>query len=233
MNQQLTEINRLLLTSSALNLKPFIINLIVGILLGFLLRYCYRRFASTLSNRDELGNIFPIIVLTTILIIAVLKSSLAIAIGLVGALSIVRFRTPIKEPEELAYLFLCIAIGISLGAGQTIACIVGTIIILAMIISLKWMKRNKAETGLFIAIDCDDTGNNKGSDYLKKFNELILKHSINGDLRRFDERGNQLEILYYVNIANMELLTELTNEIRNTFTDVGISILDQKNVSGI
>ena len=50
----------------------------------------------------------------------IVKSSLALSLGLVGALSIVRFRTPIKEPEELVYLFLAIAIGIGYAAGQTL-----------------------------------------------------------------------------------------------------------------
>ena len=53
--------------------------------------------------------------MTTMLIITVVKSSLALSLGLVGALSIVRFRAAIKEPEELAYLFLTIAIGLALG----------------------------------------------------------------------------------------------------------------------
>jgi len=50
------------------------------------------------------------------LVITVVKSSLALSLGLVGALSIVRFRTPIKEPEELGYIFLTIAIGLGFGA---------------------------------------------------------------------------------------------------------------------
>ena len=53
-------------------------------------------------------------------VILIVKSSLALSLGLVGALSIVRFRTPIKEPEELIYLFLAIAIGLGFGAGQIV-----------------------------------------------------------------------------------------------------------------
>ena len=50
--------------------------------------------------------------MTTMLIISIVKSSLALSLGLVGALSIIRFRAAIKEPEELAYLFLAIGISI-------------------------------------------------------------------------------------------------------------------------
>ena len=51
--------------------------------------------------------------MVTTLVIAVVKSSLALSLGLVGALSIVRFRTPVKEPEELTYLFFSIALGLA------------------------------------------------------------------------------------------------------------------------
>ena len=57
-----------------------------------------------------------LITMTTMLIISIVKSSLALSLGLVGALSVIRFRAAIKEPEELTYLFLTIAIGLGFGA---------------------------------------------------------------------------------------------------------------------
>ena len=67
---------------------------------------------------------FTIVGLSTVLIISVVKSSLALSLGLVGALSIVRFRTPIKDAEELGYLFLVIATGLAAGAEQEVAILV-------------------------------------------------------------------------------------------------------------
>ena len=57
-------------------------------------------------EKTHVSNILTMIGLIVFLVITVIKSSLALSLGLVGALSIVRFRTPIKEPEELGYLFL-------------------------------------------------------------------------------------------------------------------------------
>tara|TARA_B100001057_G_C22681909_1_gene884102 strand:+ start:450 stop:833 length:384 start_codon:yes stop_codon:yes gene_type:complete len=62
----------------------------------------------------------PILSLITFLVILVVKTSLALSLCLVGALSIIRFRTPIKEPEELIYLFLSIGLGLGYGANQTL-----------------------------------------------------------------------------------------------------------------
>jgi hypothetical protein len=92
------------------SLLALLINMAVGLLLLLGISKHFERFGSTLSNRSEFALVFPFIVLTTTLIITVVKTSLALSLGLVGALSIVCFRTPIKEPEELAYLCLAIAI---------------------------------------------------------------------------------------------------------------------------
>ena len=70
----------------------------------------------------------------------VVKSSLALSLGLVGALSIVRFRTPIKEPEELVYLFLAIALGLGYAAGHTL---MTTVIMALILIIYLWLSNTK------------------------------------------------------------------------------------------
>ncbi len=98
--------------SAEIPVGGFIINLLLAALLSVLLSGAYVKYGRSLSNRRVLARNLIMITMTTMLIITVVKSSLALSLGLVGALSIVRFRTAIKEPEELAYLFLAIAIGL-------------------------------------------------------------------------------------------------------------------------
>mgnify|MGYP000339075666 CR=1 FL=1 len=78
----------------------------------------YTIFGASLSNRRRFANTFVLLTLTIMLVITVVKASLALSLGLVGALSIIRFRTAIKEPEELAFLFFTVAIGLGFGAGK-------------------------------------------------------------------------------------------------------------------
>lgn len=91
--------------------------LAIGGVLALYLRFLYRRTSRNLAA-DSVARVFPLLTMVTIAVIAVVKSSLALSLGLVGALSIVRFRAAIKDPEELVYLFLCIGVGLSLGAEQ-------------------------------------------------------------------------------------------------------------------
>ncbi len=133
--------------------KVSIGSLIFSIFLSYLLGYClaffYKKQANSLSNHESLSNIFPLLTVTVTLVIAIVKSSLALSLGLVGALSIVRFRTPIKEPEELTYIFLCIAIGLANGADQYIAAIVSFILAcFGVLLSNYFKSRNKVRKNI-------------------------------------------------------------------------------------
>ncbi len=127
-------------------------SIITCLLLSFALRKFYFQYSNTLSGKQHIGNVIPILTIIVFLVILVVKSSLALSLGLVGALSIVRFRTPIKEPEELVYLFLAIAIGLGLGAGHITITVVITFLIM---LSIKfWLspssKKDKSEQTLVL-----------------------------------------------------------------------------------
>ena len=116
-----------------IDLHNFVISLICVSILSLLIQLFYIRFSSTLSNRIQFSKNFVILGVATCIVIMIVKSSLALSLGLVGALSIVRFRAAIKEPEELVYLFLIIAAGLGSGAGQLKITIVGIIFALLII----------------------------------------------------------------------------------------------------
>src|SRR3989338_2845800 len=103
--------------------------LVFAALCSFVLKKIYIRYGTSLSNRQKFANNFILLATTTTLIISIVKSSLALSLGLVGALSIVRFRAAIKEPEELAFIFLVIAVGLGLGAGQLKITVISFLII--------------------------------------------------------------------------------------------------------
>ena len=110
-----------------INLITFIEGLILAGILSFIIQITYLKFSTSLSNKYDFAKNFIVLGLTTTLVITIVKSSLALSLGLVGALSIVRFRAAIKEPEELVYLFLIIAIGLGCGAGQLKITFIGVI----------------------------------------------------------------------------------------------------------
>lgn len=92
--------------------------LIASMVSAAVLRKAYMTYGKSMNNREYFGNIFILLSVTTCSVIIIVKYSLALSLGLVGALSIVRFRAAIKEPEELVYLFLVIALGLAFGSSQ-------------------------------------------------------------------------------------------------------------------
>lgn len=216
-----------------LSLISLLINLGIGVFLSIIVRWHFKRFGSTLSNREEFAQVFPLILLTTILIITVVKSSLALSLGLVGALSIVRFRTPIKEPEELAYLFITIAMGLGLGANQTIATVVSGVGILGVMALLKWLPKESANKNLYLTVDLPGKKNENTRSVLDQLNALILKHAKSCDLKRYDFRSESIEANYLLDIAGTEKLNSLVNDLNDTFSSIGVTFLDQNQLLNI
>ena len=91
-----------------LSIPTLLFNLLLGLGLSVLLAIYYAKLGDSLTNRSKFAPILPLLSMITLLVISVVKSSLALSLGLVGALSIVRFRTAIKDPEELIFLFFAV-----------------------------------------------------------------------------------------------------------------------------
>lgn len=213
-----------------LSLTQLLLNLAIGLVLALIVRWHFLKFGSTLSNRQELGAILPFILLTIILIITVVKSSLALSLGLVGALSIVRFRTPIKEPEELAYLFIAIAIGLGLGANQVPATIVASLFILATMTFVRHYSSSNAGKNLYLSVA---VAGSPDSDRLNAVNRILSNHVVSSDLRRLDDRDDGFDATYLLDISSTSDLAALGDELRSSFPDVRVTFLDQNGMPGI
>ncbi|MBT6326229.1 MAG: DUF4956 domain-containing protein [Bdellovibrionales bacterium] len=215
-----------------LSLTALVINLGIGVFLSLLLRWHFKYFGSTLSNRDEFSQVCPFILLTTVLIITVVKSSLALSLGLVGALSIVRFRTPIKEPEELAYLFIAIAMGLGLGADQRIPTLVAGPLILLIMAVFKWSRKESKKKNLYLSLDWEVTGK-ETEGLLSRFNDVIKNYVLISDLRRIDVREAGLEATYFIDLQNPDNLSALIDDLQKSFSGIGVTFIDQNQMPSV
>ena len=154
MNKSLFDTNLKSLENFILNSAPdisysnFIIAILVSALLAFIVKLAYIRISRTLNDREYFSDIFVPLAIITTLVITVIKFSLALSLGLVGALSIVRFRAAIKEPEELVYLFFIIGIGLANGANQFLVSIICTFFIISILFIKKYYDDKKNDQNL-------------------------------------------------------------------------------------
>lgn len=207
-------------------LMSFVINLVTAAILAYILKLLYVRYGRALSNRKEFGHNFILLTMITMLIITVVKSSLALSLGLVGALSIIRFRAAIKEPEELTYVFFCIAIGLGLGANQFLITVVSFIIINVIIHVLHIFRSDSQENHLNFIIY---------SDQPKLINldstvELVKKYAGQVRLRRYDDSIKKFEAHFLVNFKNSTDLNSLKDELRKLDSNVSVKYLDSIGV---
>ncbi len=217
---------RFLITeSSQINVWDFIINSVIAFVLTIILEFSYSKCAKSLSGRKIFAANFFLIGFTTMLIISIVKSSLALSLGLVGALSIVRFRSAIKEPEELAYLFYTIAIGLGLGANQRIITLIA-FLILMLIIWMRFFTSKKAtRQNLFLTVL--SSGESKPA--LSQIITLLNSEFKASHLTRYDESEETIEASFWVEVTKSQDMEDFKNEVQKLTPDVQISFVDNKS----
>ena len=204
------KLNNLLATQqfTEASIASIVINLILCMILVSIVSWFYKKYSQSLGGKTHIGSILPLIGLTVFLVITVVKSSLALSLGLVGALSIVRFRTPIKEPEELGYLFLTIAVGLGLGAGFKITTIIITLSIL-IYLYLSGEKQNKSKINGEYTILLNIPN--------KNYNEscaLIEKNTVASKIIKAETQDLRTSVYFNVSINNNFNLQELIEKLK-------------------
>lgn len=216
-----------------LSVAMMVLNLLLALVLSVLLAIYYAKLGDSLSNRSKFAPILPLLSLITLLVISIVKSSLALSLGLVGALSIVRFRTAIKDPEELIFLFFAISIGLGFGADQRIPTVVAFVIIMGYLLvrktlskSFKWSSHNTLYLNITLLQE-------EPADAVFQFINTALGDVLKRvDLRRFDTDGNEIRMVFYFKEDSVENLMQLISQIQEKYPSAQVSVVEQNNILG-
>ncbi len=228
------QIENFFLNSSVdISIGNFITAIILSTILAFLIKLSYVKISRSLNDKEHFSEIFVPLAIITTLVITVIKFSLALSLGLVGALSIVRFRAAIKEPEELVYLFFVIGIGLANGANQFFIAIISTFITITILYFRKIYtdKKNldnisEASTNI---LQIQINGQDQNSDALIK----KLKKDMNYlNLKSFssDNEVKQFNFWFDVDKNNLDNLIKNVEEITSKNKDVKIQIFSRSGI---
>ncbi|MEM7367378.1 MAG: DUF4956 domain-containing protein [Bacteroidota bacterium] len=212
--------------SQSINLSDFLVNIIVAAVLCLLLRLFYVRHANTVSNRNRFAGNFLLLGLTTMLIITIVKSSVALSLGLVGALSIVRFRAAIKDPEELTYLFLVIGIGLAAGANQPLIAILAFAIIVGLLYLNKKLAGRvslKQDNRMYLNISTD-------VDDMTKVANVLKQHLPYVELKRVDTLDAGLDLSFIVKANSIDELESVKQSLKTLSPSTKLSMVDQPDL---
>lgn len=207
-----------------LSMKAKVVFLMMGGLAGLYIRFLYRRFNGSVSDADSVARIFPLLVLVTIAVISVVKDSWEISLGLLGALSIVRFRAAIKDPEELVYLFFCIGVGFALGVGKPLLAlalvVVGTLFVL--VVHYVGGKGRRENLLLTITGDAEKYFGEESGGVLAVVDELVGSYS----LQRFDIEGKHGQVRIVINQASGSETAALIVRLRKRLPECEFSYVN-------
>lgn len=139
---------------TAVSLPDMALALALSFCLGLFIYFVYKKtYSGVMFSRTFGGSLVAMTMITTMVILAV-TSNVVLSLGMVGALSIVRFRTAIKEPMDIAFLFWAIAGGIVLAAGMIPLAVFGSVVIGVVLL---FFVNRKAVSNPFIAVvSCAD-----------------------------------------------------------------------------
>ena len=222
MNKKETFENFLATTSTNISSTEFLINILITAGLAYILSLIYIRYGNSLSNRNTFARTFVLIGITTMIIITIVKSSLALSLGLVGALSIVRFRTAIKEPEELSYIFLVICVGLGLGANQRLITFIGFISAIILIWLMNFKAKQESVQNLYLTVLSESPEKLPLESIIKILKEGCEKV----DIKRFDEDKNLLESSFLIEFTDFSKLNDVKLKLKELDESVKISFLD-------
>lgn len=214
-------------TAGEVDYLLIMISLFFCITSSFILMFVYKNKANSLSSKIQISMIIPLLSNITFLVILIVKSSLALSLGLVGALSVIRFRTPVKEPEDLAFLFFAIALGIGYGALQ----IFSTSIIFLILILIIWFflsKRDKANDKNFnLVIETDLEKNQK---YFDKILNILKENTMDVEIVKIEKNENIIYLFYRVSFGQITNLKNVTKSLDKEFNGIKFSIYENKTI---
>ena len=180
------ELSNLELTSTSY--IDFVYGLITTSFFTLLIRLIYLKYSNSVSNKSLVSNLFFIFGISIYLIVITIKSSIILSLGLVGALSIIRFRTAIKEPEQIVYFLFITGIAISTAAESFLFPLlsVSILFLYVTIIDRKKYQNHFSQNDQLI-IECDSIDNSVIEELIKNLN----KKGVNVEIQSIRKEKNK------------------------------------------
>ena len=185
----------------------------MGSIFGFIIAWTYNKTKSATENKYELENTIIIMTVITALIIMVIGDSVARAIGIFGAFSIIRFRTPMKNPRDTAFVFCSLAAGLAAGTGMIVVGFIGVLFICLLALFLDYSHVLGLRQRDYIVTFC--VGKKYYSD--KSFKQVIERY-VNPDMNLnihpiSDSKGKCVNFNFSIAMKQKEILNNFVKEL--------------------
>ena len=205
---------------TSISILDMVLAMFLAFGIGMFIFLIYKKTFSGVMYSSSFGVTLVALTMISTLVILAVTSNVVLSLGMVGALSIVRFRTAIKEPMDIAFLFWSIAVGIVLAAGMIPLAVFGSVII--GIILLVFANRKSHVNPYIVVIRCDGHDSEiKVTEFLKKqVQRMAIKSKtaqrgaieLNAEIRMKDENTDFINILSEMNGVTSAVLVSYNGD---------------------
>tara|TARA_Y100000996_G_C22495273_1_gene632028 strand:+ start:619 stop:1293 length:675 start_codon:yes stop_codon:yes gene_type:complete len=198
----LLELGNLELTSTSLS--QFIIGFTITVILSLTLRLIYISYSNSVSNKSIIANIFPLFGVSIFLIVITIKSSIVLSLGLVGALSIIRFRTAIKEAEQIVYFLILTGIAIATAAGSFLFPV---IILFFVFIYNYYQSLNKSDAVYSINDQLVISVEKLSNSHIDGILKCLIDNGVNAEVQSINKQEDTVIIVLKLSDFDLDKLT--------------------------
>lgn len=205
---------------TSVSILDMVLAMILAFALGMFIFLVYKKTFAGVMYSSSFGVTLVALTMITTLVILAVTSNVVLSLGMVGALSIVRFRAAIKEPLDIAFLFWSIAVGIVLAAGLIPLAVIGSVLIGVFL--LLFVNRKSHVNPYIVVIDCADHDSElKAMSYLEKqVSRLVVKSKtvrkgsieLNAEIRMKDDSTDFINALADMDGVNNAVLVSYNGD---------------------
>ncbi len=188
----------------------------LAVLLSFYLFFVYKKTNDSVKYSKSFNITLIMTSIITTMVMMIIGSNLALSLGMVGALSIIRFRAAIKDPKDIAFIFWAVTIGLSCGSGLYIIGIIGSIVLSVILFSFKFGNADKNIYLVAVNIDLEEDSTN--------IEKVILTLAKKCDVKMTNFKSSGADITYEVKIGS-EKVSELSKKLSELPTVKNVSIV--------
>jgi uncharacterized membrane protein YhiD involved in acid resistance len=192
--------------------EDILINLFVSLIAGIIISFFYRKSYVGPGYQVSFVNSLIILVIITAIVIMVIGNNLARAFGLVGAMSIIRFRTAVKEMQDIIYIFFSLAIGMAVGVGFHGLALFGSIFIGTITYLLAKSKFSIPIKSNLLLQFVFDSEKNESQDYIRLINQYCKTFKLINTKAVGSE--NMIELSYYVGLKDKNDSADFIQRLR-------------------
>lgn len=210
----------LLENNTNISIAEIAIGLIVSVFLAFFIYFIYKKTYSGVMYSKSFNVTILLVTIITTMVMMIIGSNLALSLGMVGALSIIRFRTAVKDAKDSAFIFWGIAVGIACGSGIYTIAILGSVIIALILL---FLSRGVMDDTTYLVI----VHGNADTD-VEKVTKLVEDHCKKSNLKMKNITESKIDITYEVSFKKGKE-SELTNLLKEVS---GVSALNVVTYNG-